>query len=293
MSVPHPIPYQGSKRRLAQAIVAYLPGDTRKLLEPFAGSAAVSIAAAYAGKTNSFVLNDINSPLMELWRNIINQPTLITAQYRTLWETGLKSGIDYYNQIRSDFNRTHQPHYLLYLLTRCVKAAIRYNANGDFNQSPDNRRNGTNPNTLAQHIYKASLLFKGNVSISAIDYQEVLEIADVADVVYMDPPYQGVSNNRDPRYVKGLSFDAFVESLKKLNNKNISYIVSYDGRTGSKVYGLRLPESLQLECMELDAGRSSQATLLGKEHRTYESLYLSPALTQRLHQQLSTAKYEL
>jgi DNA adenine methylase len=44
------------------------------------------------------------------------------------------------------------------------------------------------------------------------------------------------------------------------------------------VFGKPLPVSLRLERIEIDAGRSSQATLLGKDARTCESLYLSPAL---------------
>jgi len=60
MSVPHPIPYQGSKRGLARAIISYFPQDAARLAEPFAGSAAVSLAAAYYGKANSFLLNDLN-----------------------------------------------------------------------------------------------------------------------------------------------------------------------------------------------------------------------------------------
>ena len=36
-SVPHPIPYQGSKRGLAPIILAYFPSHFRRLVEPFAG----------------------------------------------------------------------------------------------------------------------------------------------------------------------------------------------------------------------------------------------------------------
>jgi len=64
MNIPHPIPYQGSKRNLASAILRYFPDDTLRLIEPFAGSAAVSIAAAYTGRAHQFLLNDLNRPLL-------------------------------------------------------------------------------------------------------------------------------------------------------------------------------------------------------------------------------------
>ncbi len=35
--VPHPIPYQGSKRNLAPAILGYLPERVGTQIEPFAG----------------------------------------------------------------------------------------------------------------------------------------------------------------------------------------------------------------------------------------------------------------
>jgi DNA adenine methylase len=87
--------------------------------------------------------------------------------------------------------------------------------------------------------------------------------------------------------VQNLTFNSFVKSLHDLNERGISYIVSYDGRTGSKVHGERLPDSLGLQRIELDAGRSSQSTLLGADSRTYESLYLSPALVMRKARELS------
>lgn len=62
-----------------------------------------------------------------------------------------------------------------------------------------------------------------------------------------------------------------------------SHIISYDGKTGKKSHGKFLPNSLLLEHLYVKAGRSSQATLLGSDDETIESLYLSPALVERLN----------
>ena len=97
------------------------------------------------------------------------------------------------------------------------------------------------------------------------------------DVVYMDPPYQGVCTNRDPRYISLLGFEEFCETLHGLNRRGISFVLSYDGKTGEKSHGKPMPADLGLIHIEIDAGRSSQATLLGRTHKTYESLYFSPA----------------
>jgi len=63
--VPQPFPYQGSKRQLAREIVACLPPTTKRLIEPFAGSAAVTLASAYLRRANRFWLNDAHEPLMK------------------------------------------------------------------------------------------------------------------------------------------------------------------------------------------------------------------------------------
>jgi DNA adenine methylase len=36
-TMPQPIPYQGSKRHIAEQILAYFPQDVCTLIEPFAG----------------------------------------------------------------------------------------------------------------------------------------------------------------------------------------------------------------------------------------------------------------
>ncbi|MCQ3929644.1 MAG: DNA adenine methylase [Chloroflexi bacterium] len=282
MGIPHPIPYQGSKRKLAEMILRYIPDDTQRLIEPFAGSAAISIAAAYHGKVQQFLLNDLNVSLMVLWDRIIHQPFDIVAGYQQLWERQHGQEKDYYAFVRDEFNRTRRPDYFLYLLARCVKAAVRYNTAGDFNQSADNRRKGAVPDTMRRHIVQTSQLLSGKTTLRETDYREVLATIHSLDVVYLDPPYQGTSDGADGRYFAGLRYDEFVDTLKNLNQRGVAYILSHDGQAGAKKYGKPLSNSLGLTKLVLNAGRSSQATLLGRDVITYESLYLSPSLITRL-----------
>lgn len=278
MKVPHPIQYQGSKRVLASNILRYLPNRFPRLVEPFAGTAAISIACAARGRANSYWINDLNKPLIELLGLIINHPAEIAAFYKKLWNQQHDDPIEHYYRVREDFNRTGDPRLFLYLLARCVKGSVRYNAEGLFNQSPDKRRHGTRPETMRENIFGVSALLKGKTIISSLDYKDVLLNINEEDVVYMDPPYQGVCGDRDSRYFSGISYDEFVMALEELNARNIRYAVSYDGRTGNKTFGHRLPESLSLTLIELEAGRSSQATLLKRDAITVESLYLSSRL---------------
>ena len=282
--IPHPFPYQGSKRGIARHILPYIPSDTKTLIEPFCGSAAISIAAATHGLTGKFLLNDINPSLMTLWSWIMDHPTDLVDGYERLWNDQSSDRKEHFFRVRDQFNATHEPHHLLYLLARIVKGSVRYSSEGKFNQSPDNRRSGMHPKKMRQQITGVSKLLSGRTVLSSSDFRDTTALATAADVVYMDPPYQGTSFSRDHRYYDGLSFGEFVEALSGMNDRGLSFMVSYDGKTGEKQHGRPLPERLQLCHTHIQSGRSSQATLLGANHVTIESLYLSPALVRRLHE---------
>ena len=291
MQMPHPIPYQGSKRNLAKDILPFFSKSVNTLIEPFAGSAAISIASAYKEKASHFLINDLNKPLMELLKRIINTPEEIAEIYAELWTAQLGNKREYYDFIRDEFNKTHNPDCLLYLLARCVKASVRYNAQGEFNQSPDNRRKGKRPITMKKDILAVSQLLKEKTQVLSLDYKKILAMARKTDLVYMDPPYQGVCATGDPRYYSGIDFEEFMRELEKLTLRGISFILSYDGRSGQKTYGIELPSELGMKKIEINAGRSSQATLLGRDDITYESIYLSQNLVKKLNYNASNTKF--
>ena len=281
-NVPHPIPYQGSKRWLAPTICGCLPRNTRTLFEPFAGSAAVTLRAASTAAAERFVIGDLHAPIASLWRAIIDTPFDLADEYERLWREQEAVGRNHFVNVRTEFNRQPTPSLFLYLLARCVKAAIRYNRAGEFNNTADHRRRGARPTTMRDNIVRAAKLLNGKAHVHEADYLETLNDAQPGDVIYLDPPYQGTSGERDNRYVRGMSFDAFCDSLSRLVERELSLIVSYDGRVGDKVYGKRLPATLKLRLFEVKAGRSSQETLLGRSGVTYESLYISECLLDRL-----------
>ena len=287
-NLPHPVQYQGSKRNLATHILKFLPNQAERLVEPFAGTAAISIAVAAQQSARSFWLNDLNKPLIELFKLIIENPGDIADAYAEIWSEQHSDSIGHYFEVRKSFNQTNDPNLFLYLLARCVKGAVRYNSEGLFNQSPDKRRKGTQPPTMRKNIEGVSRLLKGKCQFTGLDYREVLTQVQKHDFVYMDPPYQGVCGNKDSRYFSGIDFENFVLALEHLNERGIAFAISYDGKLGNKTFGKVLPESLGLKRIEIEVGRSSQSTLLGREETTIESLYLSPNLINRQFSNLTS-----
>lgn len=280
---PHIFQYQGSKRILAPQILRFMPPKFHRLMEPFAGTAALSIASAAEGRAERFHINDLNAPLINLLRKAVEEPSELIREYAEIWNEQFSFGeghAQHFYLIRERFNNGEQtPANMLYLLARCVKGAVRYGKDGRFNQSPDKRRHGTTPKTLAANVTAVSQLLKGKASFSALDYHEALETAKPGDVVYLDPPYQGVSCYRDRRYISGVPFDEFVESVRLLNRKGVDYLISYDGTSGGKAYGKELPDSLHCKKILLNAGLSAQELLLGRKTTTLEALYVSDGLT--------------
>jgi len=273
--LPHPIPYQGSKRMLAPMIYPLLPSSIETFYEPFAGSAAMTLYAAHHGVAKRYVLGDTLDPIIELWRSIVRSPTETAARYSAVWHGQANASFDYFNKVRERYNSDKDPVDLLYLICRCVKNAVRFNGSGRFTQSHDKRRLGMAPDKMESAIRGASILLRDKIEFRKGDWTLTTADAGQGDFVYMDPPYMGTSVGRDKRYHQQLLPVDLIAGLEKLNARNIRFALSYDGMTGEKEYGPELPSSLGMTRLLIYAGRSSQATLQGRADQTIESLYLS------------------
>lgn len=282
MKIPHVIPYQGSKRKLASQILDHLQHEVKgTVYEPFAGSAAITLAAASSEIGSNYVIGDKFSPLIELWKLIIDDPNYVAESYDRIWTEQLDDPKGHFLEIRKQFNAKQDPVMFLYLVARCVKNAIRFNAYGEFNQSADNRRLGMRPDKVLKESFAISSILKGKTKVVTGDFMEILKDAGPDDLVYMDPPWQGTSLKKDPRYAYLLDLDELIAGLKELNERGVPYLLSFDGTCGEKSYGKELPNYLKLGRVGLNAGRSSQAILLGRDDVTIESLYLSPAMIEK------------
>lgn len=286
---PHPIPYQGSKRNLADSICKLFPEEIETLYEPFAGSAAITLYAAKNSLAKRFVIGDKLPELVELWRLIIDNPEKTALRYEEIWTGHINGGSDYFNKVRDSFNHGRDPVELLYLMARCVKNAVRFNKDGKFTQSADKRRLGTQPEKVKKSIREASILLRGRTELYCGNYTETISQAGKGDLVYLDPPYHGTTYGKDKRYFAQIERDALVEGLHDLNNKNIHFLLSYDGMTGGVEYGEPLPDDLEMYRLLLNAGRSSQATLNGKNELTLESLYVSRGLIKNIQPERNIA----
>lgn len=274
------LPYQGSKRLLAPRIGVLLQraAPIRRLYEPFCGSAAITLHALHAGMADSAVLGDALLPLVQLWQQVAEEPQPLARQYRQRFDQQAAGQFGDFRIARDRFNATGDPADFLWLCARCVKNAVRFGPDGRFNQSADLRRRGTDPARMERHIAAASAILNGRCVFRHGDWLQTLRDAGPDDVAYLDPPYAGTSESTDPRYFQGLPRDQLVAGLRAILGRGVRVVLSYDGRTGAKQFAEPLPADLGLVHVEIDAGRSAQATLLGRQDRTFESLYVSESL---------------
>ena len=135
-----------------------------------------------------------------------------------------------------------------------------------------------NPDKMEKALLGASFMLRGRTEVRSGDWTTTTSDAGPDDVIYMDPPYLGTSVGRDKRYAEWMTQERLIGGLESLNQRELRFLLSYDGMCGGKSYGPPLPAHLGLTHLYLDAGRSSQATLNGGDDKTIESLYLSQGM---------------
>ncbi len=261
------IKWSGSKRSQAEAIIAYFPKDIAVYYEPFLGSGAILGEL----KPREAVGSDINKPLIELWKKIQKNPSLIADDYRANWESLQKQGHTFFYEVRDRFNQKQSPSDFLFLTRTCVNGLIRYNKKGEFNNSLHHTRKGIKPDQLEKIIYKWSEMIREHTFLNT-SYEMTTANAKKGDFVYLDPPYV----NTGTRYFGSIDFEKFIEYLGSLNGKGICYALSYDGTRGEKSYLVKLPKKLYKRHVMLHSGNSAFGKVQnGKVEKVYESLYLN------------------
>lgn len=261
------IKWSGSKRSQAEEIVSYFPKSIDTYYEPFLGSGAVLGLL----KPIAAIASDINKPLILLWKALQRDPKNISRDYGKKWNALQKQGHTYFYKIRDRFNREQSPLDFLFLTRTCVNGLIRYNKNGEFNNSLHHTRKGIHPDQLEKIIFEWSTLVS-KYKFMNLDYRKATQSARKEDFIYLDPPYF----NTGTRYFGVINYQEFTEYLNDLNQKGIRFALSYDGERGDKSYVVNIPKKLYQRHLLIHSGNSAfNKVQNGKIEKVYESLYLN------------------
>lgn len=177
------IRYPGSKQRLIDFLLPYLPSANRiegRFVEPFVGGGAIFFAL----NPSMALLSDINSVLIDLYRGIRNYPLKVWTIFQKYPPTK-----EAYYKIRDSNKELDLPSRAartLYLNRTCFKGMWRENSDGQFNvgYGGQDRRWVINKETLlavSKYLKKAEL--------KVCDFEETIDNCNEGDFIFLDPPY--------------------------------------------------------------------------------------------------------
>ena len=266
-SYPTVIKWSGSKRLVASQLAKYFP-RCKTYYEPFVGGGAMLPFA----KADQGVAGDIIPELIELWNAIKTKPLYVADEYKKRWKKLQNEGQEVYYQIRNRFNKTKCCCDFLFLTRTCVNGLIRYNQQGEFNNSFHLSRPGITPDTLKKHLFLWSKVIQ-KIDFHSVDYRNCLQQVKHGDFVFLDPPYGGT---RD-RYTKvEFNLNDFYNELERLNKIGVKWMLTFDGIAGNRTYSFAPPDDLYKRQFSIQTGNSAFIKLMEQKRDVIrESVYMN------------------
>jgi DNA adenine methylase len=268
------VKWSGSKRSQAKEICKCITTEYDTYYELFCGGCSVLfyILNNYPGKFQKYICNDINKPLIELYKLIRADYKSIQRAYALLWKElnkndDLERKKQFFNRVRTRFNETHNPKLFFFIMRTTTNGMPRYNASGEFNNSFHVTRNGMNPERTEKILKEWSrLLNTYDVQFYSKSYEKFKPKEN--DLVYLDPPYA----NTKGMYYGTIDYSTLWQFLE---NISADWLLSFDGIAGSQNHTVQIPK-IYNEHVYLNSGNSSFRRVIGKSKDTQvqESLYI-------------------
>ena len=274
------IKWSGSKRSQCDEIITYFPQKIDTYYEHFCGGCSMLMCLLNSGlSVKRYVCSDINKDLIDLWNEIKNNPEKVYSVYVNLWkELNKDTDVDrkrkFFEEQRDIYNKQHSPYVFFFIMRTTTNGMPRYNRNGEFNNGFHLTRNGIEPTRLYPILMEWSdKLRKYKVEFRHCSYEDIMNDVQEGDLVYMDPPYY----NTKGMYYGGIDFQVLFSHLKSLCDRNIRYIMSFDGRSGNVDNTYDVPGDCYTSHTYIKSGNSSFKRTIGKDKNAivYESLYLN------------------
>jgi DNA adenine methylase len=212
--------WAGSKRKLIHKIKEFIPFNSKRYVEPFAGSACLFFAL----KPGRAVLNDLNSELIETYVVVRDHPRLVSrAAHEFLAQ-------DYY-AVRAmkpgELAPVIRAARFVCLNRTCFNGVYRTNRSGEFNV-PRGTRTGGMPSEAA--FYRCAVALR-SAKLRHGDFYACLEDVRKGDFVYLDPPYATDGRVGYGEYGYGCfssgDIPRLVDMLDKIDRKGATFLLSY------------------------------------------------------------------
>ena len=187
------VKWVGGKRQLLDEIAPRLPERITTYCEPFLGGGAV----LFSLQPRNAIVNDLNADLMLVYEVIRDDVELLIAALEQHENTA-----EYFYNIRDldrdknayrEMSAVERASRIIYLNKTCYNGLFRVNASGEFNSPFGHYKN---PNIVNAPVLRAvsKYLTANNIQLLHIDFEEVLQRVPRGGFVYLDPPYDPVSD---------------------------------------------------------------------------------------------------
>ncbi len=252
--------WAGGKFKLAPFIAANLPSQSRKrLIEPFAGSAALSLALEF----DAYLLNDTNTDLIGLYQTLKKEKQGFIDYAKSFFIPENNQEILFY-ELRERFNASQETFeraaLFIYLNRHAFNGLCRYNSKGEFNVPFGRYAAPYFPEAEMQSFVTKS----DRIELICGDFQTALILAGEDDVVYCDPPYVPLSETASfTTYAKG-GFDLddqnrLAERAKQVSEQSQGVLISnHDTAFTRELYKEARLETVQVQRNIAAKGSSRQ-----------------------------------
>jgi DNA adenine methylase len=224
------IKWVGGKRQLLEVLTPLLPKRISTYCEPFVGGGAL----LFDLQPKTAYVNDINDELIRVYQIIKSDVDALIVALQDF-----KNEAEYFYSVRdwdrdsakySSLTDVQKAARILYLNKTCYNGLFRVNSAGEFNSPFGNYRN---PNIVNAPTLRAvsSYLNAATLHLTSIDYAEVLQELPKGAFVYLDPPYDPVSDTSSfTGYAKGgFSRDEQIrlrECCDELHRRGLKFMLS-------------------------------------------------------------------
>lgn len=187
------VKWVGGKRQLLDEITPRLPKRITSYCEPFLGGGAV----LFSLQPKNAIINDLNADLMLVYEVIRDNVELLISALEQHENTP-----EYFYNIRDldrdkdayrEMSSIERASRIIYLNKTCYNGLFRVNASGEFNSPFGHYKN---PNIVNASVLRAvsKYLTANNIQLFHMDFEEVLRQVPRGGFVYLDPPYDPVSD---------------------------------------------------------------------------------------------------
>ncbi|MCZ7589941.1 MAG: Dam family site-specific DNA-(adenine-N6)-methyltransferase [Gaiella sp.] len=230
-AVPRPfLRWAGSKQRVLRQLVPHLPASFDRYFEPFLGAGSLFFLL----RPTRVVLADACVELVETYRAVASDPNAVLD-----WLSGLNPlDKDLYYRVRA--RRSEDPvrraAEFIFLNRAGWNGLYRVNSRGEFNV-PYGAPKTANLIDSTNLLECSRLLAQRHMTITAGDFERVVEDCEPGDFVFFDPPYVTSHNNNgfidyNERLFSWKDQIRLAEVVRHLAAKNVNVLVTNANHKG-------------------------------------------------------------